>query len=152
MSGLRCVCPTHARHVCAFPVYTAQAPGCSAGELSKAGPGLYALPRSKPLRFRFSGTPQGTDLVGPAFCALPRSEQLRRPGAWRVHSPMCMVHLITSRVPATQFPGCTVGAPSQVCCVSLLGADLWLRPSRRMSTVQNPRKSWLATGSLLAVW
>ena len=44
--------------VCAFPVYTAQAPGCSAGELSKVGPGLHALPRSKPLRFRFSGIPQ----------------------------------------------------------------------------------------------
>ena len=39
--------------MCAFAVYTAQAPGCSAGELSKAGPGLQALPRSKPLRFRF---------------------------------------------------------------------------------------------------
>ena len=48
--------PAHG--VCAFPVYTAQAPGCSAGELSKVGPGLRALPRSKPLRFRFSGTPQ----------------------------------------------------------------------------------------------
>ena len=44
--------------MCAFAVYTAQAPGCSAGELSKASPGLHALPRSKPLRFRFSGTPQ----------------------------------------------------------------------------------------------
>ena len=48
--------PAHG--VCAFLVYTAQAPGCSAGELSKAGPGLHALPRSKPLRFRFLGTPQ----------------------------------------------------------------------------------------------
>ena len=48
--------PTHG--VCAFPVYTAQAPGCSARELSEAGPGLHALPRSPPLRFRFSGTPQ----------------------------------------------------------------------------------------------
>ena len=48
--------PTHGMY--AFPVYTAQAPGCSAGGLSKAGPGLHALPRSKPLRFRFSGTPQ----------------------------------------------------------------------------------------------
>ena len=48
--------PTHG--VCAFPVYTVQAPGCSAGKLSKAGPGLRALPRSKLLRFRFSGTPQ----------------------------------------------------------------------------------------------
>ena len=27
-------------------------------ELSEAGPGLYALPRSKPLRFRHSGSPQ----------------------------------------------------------------------------------------------
>ena len=48
--------PAHG--VCAFPVYTAPAPGCSAGELSKAGPGLHALPRSKLLSFRFSGTPQ----------------------------------------------------------------------------------------------
>ena len=42
----------------AFPVYTAQSPGCSAGELSKVGSGFRALPRSKLLRFRFSGTPQ----------------------------------------------------------------------------------------------
>ena len=48
--------PTHG--VCAFTVYSAQAPGCSAGELSKVGPGLHALPRSKSLRFRFSGIPQ----------------------------------------------------------------------------------------------
>ena len=27
-------------------------------EISEAGPGLYARPRSKPLRFRYSGTPQ----------------------------------------------------------------------------------------------
>ena len=43
----------------AFPVYTAQAPGCSAGVLSKAGPLFRALTRSKLLRFRFSGTLQG---------------------------------------------------------------------------------------------
>ena len=30
---------------------------------------------------------KGTDSVGPAFCALPRPEQLRRPGAWRAHTP-----------------------------------------------------------------
>ena len=31
------------------------------------------------------------------------------------------------------------------CAVCLFwGADLWLRPSRWMSTIQNPRKSWLA--------
>ena len=43
--------PTHG--VCAFLVYTAQLPGCSVGELSKVGPGLHVLPRSKLLRFRF---------------------------------------------------------------------------------------------------
>ena len=31
------------------------------------------------------------------------------------------------------------------CAVCLFwGADLWLRPSQHMSTVQNPKKSWLA--------
>ena len=44
--------------VCAFPVYTAQATDCSAGELSQVGPVLRALPRSKLLRYRFSSTPQ----------------------------------------------------------------------------------------------
>ena len=44
--------------VCVLSVCTAQAPGCSARELSKVGSGLRALPRSKPLRFRFLGTPQ----------------------------------------------------------------------------------------------
>ena len=79
VSQPRWVRPTHG--VCAFPVYTAQAAGRSAGEMSKAGSALRALPRSQPLRFRFSGTPQRHGPVGPAFCALPRSEQLRRPGA-----------------------------------------------------------------------
>ena len=62
--------------VCVF--YTAQALGCSAGELSKVDLGLCALPRSK-LSRSGSGSRvlhKGTDSVGPAFCALPRSEQL----------------------------------------------------------------------------
>ena len=32
-----------AHGVCAFPVYTSQAPGCSVGEMSKVGPGFHAL-------------------------------------------------------------------------------------------------------------
>ena len=48
--------PAHS--VCAFQAYIAPTPGCSAGELSKASPGLHALPRSKLLGFRFLGTPQ----------------------------------------------------------------------------------------------
>ena len=56
VSGHTEIAPSHG--MCAFPVYTAQAPGCSTGEMSKAGPGLHALPRSKPLRFRFLDIPQ----------------------------------------------------------------------------------------------
>ena len=37
--------------------------------LQGAGRELCALPRRKPLRFRFSGTLQNADSVGPAFCA-----------------------------------------------------------------------------------
>ena len=33
----------------------------------------------------------------------------------------------------------------------LWGADLWLRPSWRMSTIQDPRKTWFATGILLSL-
>ena len=59
-----------AHSMCAFPVYTAQAPGCSAGEVSKASPGLHALPGSEPLRFRFSGTPQ-RHRMGLSFAPFP---------------------------------------------------------------------------------
>ena len=111
--------PAHS--MCVFPVYNAQAPGCSAGELFNTDPGLRALPRSMQLRFRFSGIPQRQRL-GSAFCALPRSEQHGRPGAGRVHSSSCAVCLITSLVPAAWFPGCAAGVPSQVCSVSPLGS------------------------------
>ena len=85
--------PTHG--VCAFPVYTAQAPGCSAGKLSKAGPGLRALPRSKLLRFRFRflGTPQ-RHILGWAYVLCP------------------------SQVQAAQVTRCLASALSQVGCVS----------------------------------
>ena len=128
--------PTHG--VCAFPVYTAQAPGCSAGELSKAGPGLCALPGSNLLRLRFLGTPQRHRLRGSCvLCPFQvRAAQVTRCLA-STHSPGA-VRLIASPVPATYIPGCTAGVPSQVCSVSLWGADLWLRPSQRMSTVQDP--------------
>ena len=39
------------------------------------------------------------------------------------------------------------------CAVCLLsGADLRLQPSWQMSTVQYPRNTWFATGSLLPLW
>ena len=50
--GLPC-----SRHVC-FPCLHCLGSRLLCWELSGAGPGLYALPRSKPLRFRYLGTPQ----------------------------------------------------------------------------------------------
>ena len=49
--------------------------------LQGAGHGLCALPRPKPLRFRFSGTPQRRRLGWACVLCLPRPEQLRKPGA-----------------------------------------------------------------------
>ena len=77
-------CPTHGH---TFPVYSAQAPGCSAGELSSAGPGLNALPRSQTLR-----SPQKHR---PGWACVLCSSQVQA-GAWRVHCPRWEVHLITS--------------------------------------------------------
>ena len=107
--------------VCAFPVYTAQAPGSSAGELSKAGPGLRALPRSKPLRFRFLGTPQRRRLGW--VCVLCPS-QVRAAQVTRcLASALSPGRGASYRLPhpAARFPACSAGAPSQVCRVSLLG-------------------------------
>ena len=111
-----------AYRVCAFLVYTAQAPGRSAGELSKMGPGLCALPRSKSFRFRFLGTPQRHPL-GWASVLCPSQVQVAQttrclgstlsPGGWCVLSPphpSCSVSWVHSR------------SAEQVCCVSPLGS------------------------------
>ena len=81
--------PAHG--VCALLVHTAQAPGCSAGELSKAGPGLCVLPRSKPLRFRFSGTPQrhrlSWDFPSPSSSGDRMLDERTLPAGWCILSP-----------------------------------------------------------------
>ena len=79
---------------------------------------VVALPRSKPLRFRFSGVPQRHRLGW--VCVLCPS-QVRAAGVWRAYSPQGgAVHLITSPVPAPRFPGCAAGVLPQMCCVCLL--------------------------------
>ena len=97
--------PNHS--VYGLKAYTAQTPGCSAGELSKAGPVLRALPRSKLLRYRFSSTPQRHRLtwVYALFPSQVRAAQVTRclasalsPG---VGGGGC---LIPSPIPAAQFP------------------------------------------------
>ena len=98
-----------AHDICAFPVYTAQAPGCSVGELSKVGPGLHALHRSKPLRFRFLGTPQRHRL------------------SWA-----CV--LCPSQVQAAQVTRCLVNALFQVVCVSQ--SSPWSQPLGLLGVLQ----------------
>ena len=138
---------------CAFPVYTAQAPGCSAGELSKVGPAFHALPWSELLRFRFSGTPQRHRLSwARVLCpSQVRAAQATRclassvsPGGEFVLSP-----------PWSQALGVLGGSRCALlpCALCLFwGADLWLRPSWQKSTIQNPKGFWLVTGCLLAAW
>ena len=142
------VCPTHS--LCAFPVYTAQALGCSAGNCLMLALGCMHSPGLSHSSSDSRVLHKGADLVGPAFCALPRSEQLRRPGAWRAHTPQvrCILPPLLSQ--PLGFPGTKQHLRCALCLY--WGADLWLRPSWQMSTVQVPRKTWLATESLLAVW
>ena len=67
--------PVHG--LCAFPVYTAKALGCSAGNCLMWALGYMQSPG---LSCSGSGSQvlhKGTDLVGIAFCARPRSKQLR---------------------------------------------------------------------------
>ena len=119
--------------VCAFPVYTAQAPGCSARELSMAGLGLRALPISTPLRFRFSGTPQRHRL-GWACVLCPFQVQ-------EAQATRCMASTLSQVCGASyHLPGpirlfswgCSRSAISGVLCVSSgeLISDCGCQPSR----------------------
>ena len=93
---------------------------------------------------------KGTDSAGPAFCALPRLSSsgdqvlgectLPRWGSVSFHLP---------------GPSHLVSWVHKECCLRcalclLWGADLWLRASWWMPTIQDPRKTWLTTGRLVA--
>ena len=100
--------------------------------LQGAGPELCALPRSKPLRFRFLGTPQscrhGWDCV--LFPSSSGNQEIDERTLFRCSA--------TSPLPVKA----SVSARALGCALCLFwGATLWLRPSRRMSTIQNLRKS-----------
>ena len=135
VSGLHWLCP-HSLCVC-FPGLHCSASRLLCWELSKADPGLHALPRSKPLRFRCLGTPQRRRLGW--ACGLWPSQVQAAPanrclasalspdwGGWRSYHlprPSCLASWARS------------GSAAQVCHVSPLGADLWLRPSWQMSSI-----------------
>ena len=102
---LHWACPC-SQHVCP------PCPHCSGSRLlhwepSEAGPGLLAPPRSKPLSFRHSGSPQRRRLSW--ACVLCPS-QVRAAQVMR-----CLASAIatTYRLPAARLSRCTTGAPSQ---------------------------------------
>ena len=118
------VCP-HSQHMCFSSLH------CSGSsllfqELSEVGPGLHALPRSKPLRFRFLGTPQRRLDWACILCpSQVRAAQVTRclvsavALSWRLR-------LIASLSQPLSFPG-VQQAHLLRCAVSLFwGVDLWL--------------------------
>ena len=117
------VCPC-SRSVC-FPSLHCSGSRLLCRELSDAGPGLHALPRSKPLRFRHLGSPQRRRLSW--ACVLCPS-QVRAARVTR-----CLASVVAATYqPPPSLPLIFLG----VQLAHLLGKTL---------TVQNPQKSWLAT-------
>ena len=135
--------------MCAFLVYTAQALGYFAWELSKADPGLCALPRSKQPRFRFSGTPQRHRLSW--VCVLCPS-QVRAAQATQMLGEQTLPGLrCILSPPQSRLLGFL--SAQQECCLRCAMCLVWEAETLlAMSVVQDPRKTWLATGSLLAIW
>ena len=87
-------------------------PHCSGSRLfrwepSEAGPGLSAPPRSKPLRFRHSGSPQRRRL-GWACVLCPYQVQ-----AAQVMRCLASAIAATYHLPAAQLSRCTTSTPSQ---------------------------------------
>ena len=138
------VCPL-SRRVC-FPILHCSGSRLLCRELSEVGPGFHALPKSKPLKFRFSGTPQRHRL-GWACVLCP----------YQVRAAQVTGCLVSAVAPSWS---CNLSPPPSLplsflgvqrvgllgCAVCLLwGPDLCLQPSQQMSTVQNPKRSWLAT-------
>ena len=91
-------------------------------ELSETGPGMRALPRSEPLRFRFSGTPQRRRLGWASFCALTGPSCSGPQVLDACSLPRWGVCPITSPVPAARFPAWQRVRLPQVCPVSPLGS------------------------------
>ena len=112
------VCP-HRWGVC-FPSLHCLGSRLLCRELSEVGPGFHARPRSKPLRFQFSGTSQRRRL-GWACVLYPspvRAAQVTRCLASAV-APSWGLCLIASPFPAARFSGCTTRrAFSGMPCVS----------------------------------
>ena len=113
------------RRVC-FPCPHCLASKLLCWELPEAGPGLYALPRSKPLRFRFLGIPQRHRL---SWASVLCPSQVRAAQATRCLSSAHSLCRCVLSSPLSQLLGflCAQRKCHFRCAVCLLcGADLWL--------------------------
>ena len=122
MSWPHWVCP-HSRRVC-FSSLHCLGSRLLCRELSEASPGLYALPRSKLLKFRLLGySTKVQTWLGMCFVPFP--------GLSSSGDQVFGKH-----------GGCDL-SPSPSLPLSFLGVQL-VHLLRGTSTVQNPKKSWLA--------
>ena len=101
------VCP-YSQHVC-FPCLHCLGSRLLCQELSEACPGFCALPRSKPLRFRYSGSPQRHRLSW-ACILCPSQVQDTQMTRYLASAAAVTYRLL---VAVTQFSGCTTSATSQ---------------------------------------
>ena len=133
ITGMCGECSQCLGHTGPAPTHSACAlcPHCSGSrllhqELSEASPGLHAPPRSKPLRFRHSGTPSSKVQIrlGLHFVPFPGPS-----------SSGDQVFGERSRCDVSTPPSLPIGF------LSIQPAHLL----RWMSTVQNPKRFWLAT-------
>ena len=106
--------------MCAFPVYTAQAPGYSAGNCLRQALGCVHFPGLSRSGSGSRVLSKGADSVGPVPFPGPSSSGDHALGECTLLR--WAVRLIASPVPATRFPWCTRVTPSQVCRMSLLGS------------------------------
>ena len=106
--------------MCAFPVYTAQAPGYSAGNCLRQALGCVHFPGLSRSGSGSRVLSKGADSVGPVPFPGPSSSGDHALGECTLLR--WAVCLIASPVPATRFPWCTRVTPSQVCRMSLLGS------------------------------
>ena len=117
-TGVCAQCLSHtgsapAHSMCSLPAHTAQALGCSARNNER--PALGWPPRSKPLRFRHSGSPQRCRL---GWACVMCSSQIRAAQMMRC---LAGANAATYRLPATRLSGCKTGAPSQAAPFEELG-------------------------------
>ena len=131
-------CPS-SQHVC-FP--SLHCSGCRllCWELSEVGPGLRALPSSKPLRFRFSGTPQRCRLDWACILcpSLVRGAQVTRCLASAVAPSWCRDLLPPLSLPLSFL--CVQQEHLLRCAMCLLwGTDLCCYPPGRCPPSRIPR-------------